>query len=200
MMPSFSEIPNLEYLDLEGCIKLVQIDPSIGVLKRLSELNLQDCENLVSIPMNIFGLSSLKYLNLSGCPKLLNKQLLKRQRQIENLEMFDNKESTIQYKSSSFINKVLKPSFRFSIFRKRKDSVGLFLPVLPRLSCLLWLDLGFCNLVQIPNAIGSLHSLEWLNLGGNNFVTLPSNIKELSKLRYLNLEHCKQLKYLPELP
>jgi hypothetical protein len=120
MMPRFLEIPNLEYLDLEGCIKLVQIDPSIGVLKRLSELNLQDCENLVSIPMNIFGLSSLKYLNLSGCPKLLNKQLLKRQRQIENLEMFDNKESTIQYKSSSFINKVLKPSFRFSIFRKRK--------------------------------------------------------------------------------
>jgi Leucine-rich repeat (LRR) protein len=178
----------------------VQIDPSIGVLKRLSELNLQDCENLVSIPMNIFGLSSLKYLNLLGCPKLLNKQLLKRQRQIENLEMFDNKESTIQYKSSSFINKVLKPSFRFSIFRKRKDTVGLFLHVLPRLSCLLWLDLGFCNLVQIPNAIGSLHSLEWLNLGGNNFVTLPSNIKELSKLRYLNLEHCKQLKYLPELP
>jgi Leucine-rich repeat (LRR) protein len=89
MMPRFLEIPNLEYLDLEGCIKLVQIDPSIGVLKRLSELNLlQDCENLVSIPMNIFGLSSLKYLNLSGRPKLLNKQLLKRQRQIENL-MFD---------------------------------------------------------------------------------------------------------------
>ncbi|CAI8589086.1 unnamed protein product [Vicia faba] len=43
-------------------------------------------------------------------------------------------------------------------------------------------------------------SIEILYLGGNNFVILPSNIKELSKLRRLNLQHCKQLKYLPELP
>jgi hypothetical protein len=68
------------------------------------------------------------------------------------------------------------------------------------MSCLKYLDLSFCNLVQIPNAIGWLHCLETLNLGGNNFDTLPSSIKELSKLRELNLEHCKQLKYLPELP
>ncbi|CAJ2630903.1 unnamed protein product [Trifolium pratense] len=192
MMPNFSMIPNLEWLDLEGCIKLVQIDPSIGILRRLFKLNLKNCKNLISIPNNIIGLSSLKHLNISGCPKLLNNQLL--QRQIKHLEMLDNKESTTQYQSTSCI-----PSFRFSFFRKRKDSVGLLLPSLSRLSCLQYLDLSFCNLLQIPNAIGWLHSLEILNLGGNNFVTLPSSIKELSKLRQLNLEHCKQLKYLPEL-
>ncbi|XP_039689921.1 disease resistance protein RUN1 isoform X2 [Medicago truncatula] len=199
MMPDFLEIPNLELLDLEGCIKLQQIDPSIGILRRLSKLNLKNCRNLVSIPSNIFGLSSLKHLNLSGCPNLLNNKMLERQRQNEHLEMLDIKECTTQYQPTSFIYKVLKPHFPFSFFRKREDSVGLLLPSLSCLSCLQYLDLSFCNLFQIPNAIGRLHCLEILNVGGNNFVTLPSSIKELSKLRQLNLEHCKQLKYLPEL-
>ncbi|CAJ2634065.1 unnamed protein product [Trifolium pratense] len=150
MMQSFLEIPNLEFLNLEGCIKLVQIDPSIGILRRLSTLNLKNCTNLVSIPNKIFGLSSLKSLNLSGCPNFC-------------------------------------------------DPIGLLLPLVSLLSCLQHLDLSFCNLVQIPNAIGWLHCLETLNLRGNNFVTLPS-IKELFKLRKLKLDHCKQLKYLPELP
>jgi len=192
MMPNFLEIPNLELLDLEGCIKLVQIDPSICILRRLSRLNLKNCTKLVSIPNKIFDLSSLKELNLSGCPKLLNNQLLEGQRQTEHLEMLDNKESTTQYQLTSFIYKVLNPHFGFSIFHK-EDSVGLSLPLLSRLSCLQHLDLSFCNLLQIPDAIGWLHCLEVLKLGGNNFVTLPFNIKELSKLTTLNLEHCKQL-------
>jgi Leucine-rich repeat (LRR) protein len=201
MMPNFLEIPNLELLNLEGCIKLEQVDPSISILRRLSKLNLKNCTNLVSIPNNIIGLSSLKDLNLSGCPKLLNNLALKRQRKIEHLEILDNKESNAQYQSTSFIGKVLKPSFRCSVFQKPDHhSVSLLLPLWSHMSCLQYLDLSFCNLVQIPNAIGWLNCLETLNLGGNNFVTLPSSIKELSKLRELNLEHCKQLKYLPELP
>ncbi|KAG4390305.1 hypothetical protein GLYMA_06G265420v4 [Glycine max] len=61
------------------------------------------------------------------------------------------------------------------------------------------LDLSFCNLLKIPDAFGNLHSLEKLCLRGNNFETLPS-LEELSKLLLLNLQHCKRLKYLPELP
>jgi hypothetical protein len=34
-MPDFGDIPNLEELNLNGCIKVVQIDPSIGVLRKL---------------------------------------------------------------------------------------------------------------------------------------------------------------------
>ncbi|CAJ2634064.1 unnamed protein product [Trifolium pratense] len=195
MMPSFLEIPNLEYLDLEGCIKLVQIDPSIGTLRRLSELNLKNCTNLVSIPNKIFGLSSLKSLNLSGCPNFW----LEGQRKIEHLGMLENNEITTQYQPTSFIDKVWKSPFRFFIFQKSRDPIGLLLPLVSLLSCLQHLDLSFCNLPQIPNAIGWLHCLETLNLTGNNFVRLPS-IKELFKLRRLNLDHCKQLKYLTELP
>ena len=157
MMPSFLEIPNLEYLNLEECLKLLQIDPSICILKRLSELNLKDCNNLVSVPYNIFDLSSLKLLNLSGCPNLLNNKLLEGKRHTEHLKILDNKEGTTQYQLTSFIYKVLKLQLGFSIFRKQEDSVGLLLPLLSRLPCLQHLDLSFCNLLYIPNAIGWLH-------------------------------------------
>lgn len=83
--------------------------------------------------------------------------------------------------------------------RERTGSVSRLLPPSPTLGCMLELHLNFCNLVQIPDAIGNLHFLEILNLMGNNFSTLPS-LKELSKLRLLNLKDCRQLKYLRELP
>ncbi|CAJ1978700.1 unnamed protein product [Sphenostylis stenocarpa] len=53
--------------------------------------------------------------------------------------------------------------------------------------------------VHIPDAIGKLHCLEKLNLKGNNFVTLPS-LKDLFRLYNLNIQHCKRLKYFPDLP
>ncbi|XP_057448737.1 disease resistance protein RUN1-like [Lotus japonicus] len=182
-LPDFTEAPNLESLNLEGCIKLVRINESIGTLRKLVGLNLKDCINLVSIPSSIFHLSSLEGLDLSGCSKLRSINLLN--------------EGSIQRKPSSSFYRFLK----FPIHsRRHEDSVRSLLPYLPRLPCLKWLDLSFCNLVQIPDAIGLLHSLEYLDLEGNHFVTLPCSIKQLSKLRCLNLEHCKELRYLPELP
>ncbi|KAL5055145.1 hypothetical protein RYX36_035827, partial [Vicia faba] len=68
-MSDFGEVPNLERLNLEGCIKLEQLDPSIEFLRKLVSLNLKDCQNLKNIPNNIFGLSSLKDLNMSGCSR-----------------------------------------------------------------------------------------------------------------------------------
>ncbi|XP_061368862.1 disease resistance protein RUN1-like isoform X2 [Gastrolobium bilobum] len=194
------KVPNLERLTLEGCIKLVQIDPSIGILRKLTDLDLKNCKNLVSIPNNIFYLSSLGTLNLSGCSKLFKNQLLENARHAEHLEKLDLNDSTIQCQSKSSISKILMLPIRVFYSRRQEGSVGLLLPSLPRFPCLYVLDLSFCNLLQIPDSIGGLHCLVHLNLGGNKFVTLPCSIKELSKLKFLNLEHCKQLKYLPELP
>jgi hypothetical protein len=80
-----------------------------------------------------------------------------------------------------------------------KEYASCLLSSLLSLSCLHKLDISFCSLSQLPDAIGCLHWLEELNIGGNNFVTLPS-LSELSKLKYLNLEHCKLLESLPRLP
>lgn len=69
-MPDFKGLPNLERLDLEGCIGLVKLDPSIVFLPNLKFLNFRNCNNLVSVPNNLFGCSSLEILNLAGCSKL----------------------------------------------------------------------------------------------------------------------------------
>ncbi|KAI5412236.1 hypothetical protein KIW84_057050, partial [Lathyrus oleraceus] len=64
---------------------------------------------------------------------------------------------------------------------------------------LIFLDLSFCNLSIVPDAIGELRHLERLNLEGNNFVSLPSSMGSLYSLAYLNLTHCTKLQSLPDL-
>jgi hypothetical protein len=64
---------------------------------------------------------------------------------------------------------------------------------------LIFLDLSFCNLSTVPDAIRYLWRLERLNLEGNNFVSLPSSMSTLFSLAYLNLAHCSRLQSLPEL-
>ncbi|KAL2328020.1 hypothetical protein Fmac_021447 [Flemingia macrophylla] len=175
-------VPRLKNLILEGCVEIERIDPSIGTLEELTCLKLKNCKNLL-FELNIISkLNSLEELDLSGCSRLLDKNT-----------------SVIQLLTSSLYKAFMFP-FHFLSHRKQEDSPGLLFPYLASFSYLLSLDVSFCNLRQIPDVIGNLRSLVSLNLGGNKFVTLPTTIKELSKLEYLNLEHCKQLKYLPQLP
>nr|GEX17598.1 hypothetical protein [Tanacetum cinerariifolium] len=48
--PDFSEITNLEELDLKGCVNLVIIHHSTGMLKRLVVLNLMGCLKVNQLP------------------------------------------------------------------------------------------------------------------------------------------------------
>ncbi|GJT90896.1 NB-ARC domains-containing protein [Tanacetum coccineum] len=64
--PDFSEITNLEVLDLEGCVNMVTLHPSIGMLKNLVVLNMRDCRRARSFPSKM-EMNSLQVLNLSGC-------------------------------------------------------------------------------------------------------------------------------------
>nr|GEW33290.1 NB-ARC domains-containing protein [Tanacetum cinerariifolium] len=63
--PDFSEITNLEELSLEGCVNLVSVHPSTGMLKRLVVLNLRDCKRLQKFPGRV-EMDALKVLNLTG--------------------------------------------------------------------------------------------------------------------------------------
>ncbi|KAL3016973.1 hypothetical protein AAZX31_06G246800 [Glycine max] len=87
--------------------------------------------------------------------------------------------------------KVASVAFDKSLEDAHKDSVRCLLPSFPIFSCM--------RELEIPYAFVNFQCLEKLCLRGNNFETLPS-LKELSKLLLLNLQHCKRLKYLPELP
>ncbi|RZC09272.1 TMV resistance protein N isoform E [Glycine soja] len=186
-LPPFGEDLILQNLDLEGCKKLRHIDPSIGLLKKLRRLNLKNCKNLVSLPNSILGLNSLQYLILSGCSKLYNTELFYELRDAEQLKKIDIDGAPIHFQSTS------------SYSRQHQKSVSCLMPSSPIFPWMRELDLSFCNLVEIPDAIGIMSCLERLDLSGNNFATLP-NLKKLSKLVCLKLQHCKQLKSLPELP
>ncbi|KAK8329849.1 hypothetical protein V6Z12_A11G353100 [Gossypium hirsutum] len=67
--PDFTTAPYLEVLIMEGCISLVDVHPSLGLLKRLKLLNLRDCKSLRSLPTKI-GMEFLETLILSGCSNL----------------------------------------------------------------------------------------------------------------------------------
>ncbi|CAJ1978728.1 unnamed protein product [Sphenostylis stenocarpa] len=197
MLPHFEEAINLENLNLQGCTKLKQIDLSIGLLKRLTLLNLKGCKNLVSSPNSKLGLKSLQYLGITGCSKRFNTKLLDEpSNQLLKMQC-EGEEAPANSQSSFSFVKMWPLNLFYS--RARKDTSSVLFPSLFGFPCMRDLDLSFCNLLQIPDAIGNLHSLERLNVSGNNFATLP-NLKELSKLYYLNLQHCKRLKYLCELP
>lgn len=188
-MPNLKEMPNLERISFEGCVKLLQMDPSIGLLRKLVFLNLKDCKKLVSIPNSIFHISSLEILSLYGCTEVF-----------KNSSHFNISESASH--SQSTTSSILKRAmFRFhSLYPgSHKDFGSSLLPSLLSLSSLIKLDISFCGLSQLPDAFGCLRRLEELNFGGNNFVALPI-LKGLSRLAYLNLAHCKLLESLPQLP
>jgi Leucine-rich repeat (LRR) protein len=67
--PNFTGLPNLERVIFQGCTRLYEVHPSVGVLKRLTLLNLKDCKYLNSLPPEI-NLESLEIFNLSGCSRL----------------------------------------------------------------------------------------------------------------------------------
>ncbi|MED6223385.1 hypothetical protein PIB30_073520 [Stylosanthes scabra] len=106
---------------------------------------------------------------------------------------------SVQRQMTSSICKTLTRPLHIFSSRRHPNSVGLLEPCLSRFPALVTLDISFCNLFQIPDAIGQLYCLESLNIGGNNIVTLPHCIKELPKLRQLHLEYCNHLKWLPSI-
>jgi len=177
-------VPNLRILDLKHSKNLINL-PDFGEVPNLETLNLEGCVNLISIPNNIFGLSSLEYLNLSGCSKVFNNP--------KHLKKLDSSETVLHSQSKTSSLKLT------TIGLHPKGLVSRLLSSLPSFSFLWELDISFCGLSQIPDAIGCIQWLGRLNLMGNNFVTLPS-FGELSNLVYLDLQHCTQLKCLPELP
>ncbi|TYI03246.1 hypothetical protein ES332_A11G323500v1, partial [Gossypium tomentosum] len=183
--------PNLEVLFLEGCTKLIDVHPSIGVLTRLKLLNLGGCKNLRSLPTKIEW-ESLETLNLKDFKNLVSLASSKggcKGLRAPNLEVLILEGCTRLIDVHPSIGLIQRPMI---------ESMPLMLPSLSGFSSLRELNLRECNLCDIPNDISSLTSLYFIDLSGNNFISVPSSITRLSKINTLNLDNCKELKSLPE--
>ncbi|PWA38740.1 NB-ARC domains-containing protein [Artemisia annua] len=214
--PDFSDIINLDELNFEGCVNLVSIHSSIGMLKRLVVLNLRDCKQLRGFPSKV-EMDSLQVLNLSGCLKV--DQLPEELGRIKSLtELHVDRTAITELPSfvSSLINleslsfggqERIQPRWWTSITRpfgllskQQHPQISVSLAGLHMLNMLKSLNFSYCNLEQVPESIGGLSCLKDLHLEGNNFTSLPGSLSQLFRLENLHVDGCKKLEVLPELP
>ncbi|GKA60992.1 NB-ARC domains-containing protein [Tanacetum coccineum] len=199
--PDFSEITNLEKLDLEGCVNLSTVHPSIGMLKKLVVLNLKDCTRVRSFPSKV-EMDSLQVLNLSGCLKVdkLSEDLGKIKSltelhvdRIGITELPSFVSSLINLEALSFGGQGrIQPRWWTSItapfgLLSKQQHPQRSIPSFAGLHMLKCLNLSYCDLEQVPESIGGLSCLKYLYLEGNNLLEVPERIGDLSCLRYLYL-------------
>ncbi|CAL8107786.1 unnamed protein product [Prunus armeniaca] len=188
--PEFSKLPNLEELILEGCVRLLEVHPSIGDLGRLSLVNLEGCRMLEDLPLNFYKSKSIKTLILNGCSLV----------------------SLCSVKGSPSTNR-LPPSLRsLSSLRElaladwsltsleRLDLAGndfRSLPSLSRLSKLQDLPLNKCkNLRAIPDLP---KNLKVLRADGCVALEKMPDFSEMSNIRELHLSDSGKLTEIPGL-
>ncbi|XP_022743844.1 disease resistance protein RML1B-like [Durio zibethinus] len=186
--PNFLGLPSLEKLMLKDCIKLTEVDESIGELKALTFLSLKGCKNLMKLPRTIGLLLSLEVLILCGCSRLDNIP-----RELQNMKSLRvlNLNGTAIYQSKSWMS---------WLSLKRSKELGFFWAYLP--CSLVKLSLESCRLSTdvMPNDFSSLPSLKFLNLSKNPIHSLPKSISSLAKLNELLLTSCSELQLIPKLP
>nr|XP_011457429.1 PREDICTED: TMV resistance protein N-like [Fragaria vesca subsp. vesca] len=194
-IPDLSGSTYLECLILEGCIRLTEVDSSVGMLERLTLLNLRDCTSLCRLPCSVSGLKSLKVLLLSRCSKL--EKLPEDLGDVKSLEELDVAGTTMRPLPSCLgpLEDIIVLNFDGTKFFRWSSFAHLqSLRTLNISNCNIW-DMGF-----IPVVCPIKFSLKRLNLSSNQFVRLPGNISQLHVLEYLDLQRCQYLEELPKLP
>ncbi|XP_050367143.1 disease resistance protein RPV1-like [Argentina anserina] len=215
--PNLKDMPYLEILCLQGCIRLCELDQGIEVLERLTVLNLKDCKNLVHFASSVRGLKSLEVLDISGCSKL--KKLPNDMDHLESLKELCVNGSGIREVPSS-----IGMLERLQLLRMEdcKDLVSLPISVrglkslkvvnisgclkldklpedLGHMECLVKVDASETSIRELPCSIGMLKGLFSMSLRDcKQLSCLPTSIGGLKSLKYLNLSGCLKLDRLPD--
>jgi Leucine-rich repeat (LRR) protein len=201
--PSIGLLTELVFLSFQRCASLVSLDfGSTPLLKSLRVLCLSDCTKLENT-LNFSGLVMLQYLDMDRCASL--SRIHESVGTLGNLSFLSLRDCTnlvgipdTAFNKESFQKKMLDTVKNFegslSLSIAKVDTLILEFDALilecDSLKSLIYLDLSFCNISKVPDAIGVLKSLERLNLQGNKFTSIPSTFSCLHNLSYLNLSHC----------
>ncbi|KAH9725737.1 ADP-ribosyl cyclase/cyclic ADP-ribose hydrolase [Citrus sinensis] len=190
--PNFTEVSNLEELDLEGCTRLREIHPSLLLHSKLIILNLKDCTSLTTLPGKI-SMKSLKTLVLSGCSKLM-KKFLEFDGNMNDLSELCLDRTTIEELPLSIQHLTGLTLLNLKDCKNIKSlSISL-----TRLKCLRTLKLSGCSKFRkFPEIWGSMKDLTELFLDGTSITEVPSSVELLTGLQLLNLNNCNYLVRLP---
>ncbi|KAL8137719.1 hypothetical protein V2J09_003720 [Rumex salicifolius] len=166
-IPDLSRHCAVKKLILEGCVKLNEIDESLGHMTSLVHLNLRRCTSLTELPTNICGLKRLEELILSEC------------RALSKLPSDFTSQTSLRELHLDYTAIKQLPSL-FHLTR---------LQVLMLNHCI--------ELKCLPKDIGNLRSLKILSLSGSGVEELPDSLGDLECLEQLKLEDCPSLKIIP---
>ncbi|KEH38848.1 putative TIR domain, winged helix-turn-helix DNA-binding domain-containing protein [Medicago truncatula] len=183
-----SNLYSLKVLHLSGCSKLEIVSDFRGV-SNLEYLDIDQCVSLSTINQSIGDLTQLKFLSFRECTSLASiPESINSMTSLETLDLCGCfKLESLPLLGNTSVSEI-------NVDLSNDELISSYY-----MNSLIFLDLSFCNLSRVPNAIGELRHLERLNLEGNNLISLPSSVGGLSSLAYLNLAHCSRLQSLPEL-
>ncbi|GJY14966.1 NB-ARC domains-containing protein [Tanacetum coccineum] len=155
--PDFSEVTNLEELDLEGCVNLVSVHPSIGMLKTLVVLNMRDCRRARSFPSKV-EMDSLQVLNLSGCLNV-NQPPEALWSRWWTFGLLSKQQHPLRSVSLAGLHMLKKLNFSHCNLVQVPESIG-------GLSCLKYLYMEGNSFSSLPGSLSQLSHLEDLHLDG----------------------------------
>jgi Leucine-rich repeat (LRR) protein len=167
---SIGKLGCLKYLCLSGCSGISKLPESFGHLKSMVHLDMSGCYGIIALPKCITELSKLQYLNIHGTSKITELP-----ESIGNLGCL----------------KYLCLSGCFGI-SKLPESFG-------DLKCMVHLDMSGCSgLTELPDSLGNLTHLQHLELSGCSSVkAIHESLCGITQLQYLNLSSCACLEGLP---
>ncbi|KAL3351327.1 hypothetical protein AABB24_019757 [Solanum stoloniferum] len=184
--PNFGDMPILETLDLEGCVNLEEVHPSLGHCRMLTYLSLYGCRKLKKLPKFVC-MDSLETLNLSECTRL---------------EEFpeicgDMRRLSILYLGSPWIRS-LPPSLS-GLRELHLDDCEILECIPDTIRNLSDVIISGCNkLATLPNSLFESQLLEKLDIDRCfGLVKLPISLGVQKKLHLLKIKRCENLKKLP---
>ncbi|KAG5573860.1 hypothetical protein H5410_063626 [Solanum commersonii] len=173
--PNFGDMPNLETLNLEGCVNLEEVHPSLGHCRMLTYLSLYGCRKLKKLPKFVC-MDSLEDLNLSECTSVAHWLIVK----------FLNVFHTIRNLSDLSISDCNKlATLPNNLFESQQ---------------LKYLEIHRCSgLVKLPMSLGVQKKLYRLTIERcENLKKLPSSI-HMESLQYLSISNSPKLDTFPEI-